>query len=188
MADKKPRLKPSSVKTDVSDDERYDVLIVPANAGFRPAVKAIRSIVMTLNFRGFASPVDEAVHTDWAEIYCEPGPASHEVFHKGPWTGPRPIFLECMVRAGTEEAEFDYGPDRPVYFAIEFRGCLFKEPLGPFRKLLKDSLNFRSRVYYRDHESLPPHRTVGDEDGPEDPASKRRERGPGIAGSDIEEW
>lgn len=185
----KPRLKPShdGAGPDVADDQRYDVLVLPANAGFRAANNAIRSMVMTLNFRGFAKPVDEAITKDWVEIYCEPGPAAHEVFYERAYTGPDPVFHECMVYAGSEPIELDYGPQRPVYFCLEFRGCVFQEPKGPFRKLLKDSLHFRATVFVREHTELPPHRSADDEK-PVDPKKAKKERGPGGVGSDIEEW
>lgn len=192
MADKKPRLKPIdedlAPPPAIEDAQRYDVLVIPSNAGFRAAGNAIRSVVMSLNFRGFAKPVEEAIASDWAEIYCEPGPAAHEVFYERAYTGPEPVFKECVVYAGNEPAELDYGPPRPVYFMIEFRGCVYKEPLGPFRKLLMDSVNFRASVHVREHAGLKPHRTVADDEAPGEPAKKKRERGPGLAGTEVEEW
>lgn len=167
---------------------RYDVMIVPSSPGFKAATNLIRTMVSTLAFRGFATPVDEAVAKDWVEIYMEPGPAAHEVFHKTGYSGPQPVFHEAIFRAGDQPAELEYGPKAvPVYVYLEFRGCVFKEPLGPFRKLLLNALHLRAVVHFREHTALPPHKNINDGDEPVD-VEKKKERGPGTVGSDVQEW
>ena len=168
---------------------RYDVMIVATNPGYRAADGTLRSLVSTLAFRGFAKPVDEALHKEWLEIYFEPGPAASEVFHKTAYEGPQPVFHEAMLRASDEAFAPEYGPtSQSFHLMLEFRGCVFKEPLGPFRKLLLEAVHIRPKVYFRPHESLPPHKTVNEEDQPEDPRKKKRERGPGLAGTEVDEW
>ncbi|OIP30791.1 MAG: hypothetical protein AUK47_24135 [Deltaproteobacteria bacterium CG2_30_63_29] len=167
---------------------RYDVMIVPSSPGFKAATNLIRTMVQTLAFRGFAKPIDEAIGKDWVEIYMEPGPAAHEVFHKTGYAGPMPVFHEAVFRAGDQPAELDYGPQSvPIYVYLEFRGCVFQEPLGPFRKLLLNALHLRALVHVREHTALKPHLSVPEGDGPIDP-DKKKERGPGTVGSDVQEW
>ncbi len=177
-----------SQATHEAENPRYDVLVVSERAGYRAPNAAIRSMVHTLAFRGFANPVDEAIAQRWVEIYLEPGPAAHELFHEFVYHGPQPIFYDAVLRFEEEAFFADYGPTKvPLHWALEFRGCLFKEPLGPFRKVLLESLNLRAAVFHRPHQGpLPPHREVSEEEKPVE--KKRRERGAGLVGTEVDEW
>ncbi len=167
---------------------RYDVMIT-GGPGYKAPNDAIRSVIMMLAFRGFAKPTDEAIAEDWLEVYMEPGVSASEVFFKTAYNGPQPVFYEAIVRAGQEPMTAEYGPTgTPLYFMIEFRGCIFKEPLGPFRKILLDSLHLRANVHVREHAGLPSHKVVPEDEAPIDKKKHKREIGPGLVGSKVDEW
>ena len=181
---------PQTEETNNNVDEkslpRYDVMITAQNAGYRAPRVAIGNMVQMLAFRGIASPVDEAIAENWIEIYFEPGVSSHEIFLPKQYDGPHPVFYEALLRFETDPFHAEYGKtETPLYWCLEFRGCLFKEPLGPFRKLLSDTLNLRPEVHTRPHTKLPPHREVSEDEMPIE--KLKTARGPGLAGTDVEE-
>ena len=166
---------------------RYDVLITSEKAGYRAPKVAIGTLVRMLALHGFADPVDEAVAENWVEIYFKPSVSSHEIFYKYDYNGPE-VFLEAVMRFEDKKPFFaEYGnTKRPLYWALEFRGCVYQSPLGPFRKMLLEGLNIRVAVDVRPHkEPMPPHRIVPEEEKPID--KKKRERGSGLAGTDVME-
>ncbi|MDX9722891.1 MAG: hypothetical protein RBU37_19230 [Myxococcota bacterium] len=166
---------------------RYDVMILSERAGYRAPGNALRTMVNMLAFRGFAQPYEEAVAKDWLEIYMKPGPAAHEVFHKYAYDGEQPVFHEAVLRADERGFLPEYGPTEITqFFMIEYRACVYTDPLGPFRKLLLDSLHLRVAVYQRPHLALPPHATVAEDERPEE--KKKRERSAGLAGTEVDEW
>lgn len=167
--------------------ERYDVMITSERAGYRPPKAAVMSMVQQLVFRGFATPTDEAVAEKWAEIYFEPGPAGHEIFLERAYDSKVPVYLEMMMRFSEKPFYCDYTdtPQRPLYWCIEIRGARFKAPLGSFKKLFLDALNLRIAVNVRAAMPLPEHRTVPEEELPVE--KKKKERGAGIVGTEVEE-
>ncbi len=181
---------PSEDLPDVPENERikrYDVMITSERAGYRPPKAAIGAMVQQLAFRGFASPVDEAIAETWTEIYFEPGPAAHEIFLEKEYNDDAPVYREVMMRFCEKPFFCDYSdtPKRPLYWAIEIRGTRFANPLGAFRKLFLDALNLRVSVAARPAAPLPPHLTVPEDEQPVD--RKKRERGRGLAGTEVEE-
>ena len=170
------------------DPPRYDVMVLLQN----PRTVVGEGIAATL-LRFYAAsrvitPVAEALHKDWTEVYCEPGPSAHEPFHKGTYEGTKPVFKECCFRWGTSPVNIDVGTgELPVFFYLEFRGCLFKDPLGPFRKRFKEIMRSAPRIGQQDHTELPPHKEVDPEDAPKDKRLKKGDRG-GQAGTTVEEW
>lgn len=180
----------SEDQPDVAENERivrYDIMITSERAGYRPPKAAIGAIVQQLAFRGLASPVDEAIAETWTEIYFEPGPAAHEIFLEKEYDDSIPVYREVMMRFCDKPFTCDYSdtPQRPLYWGIEIRGARFTNPLGAFRKLFLDAINVRVAVAVRPAQPLPPHLTVPDDEKPVD--KKKRERGRGIAGTEVEE-
>lgn len=181
---------PAEDLPDVPENERikrYDVMITSERAGYRPPKAAVGAMVQQLAFRGFASPVDEAIAETWTEIYFEPGPAAHEIFLEKEYNDDAPVYREVMMRFCEKPFFCDYSdtPNRPLYWAIEIRGSRFANPLGAFRKLFLDALNLRVSVAARPAEPLPPHLVVPEDELPVD--KKKRERGRGLAGTEVEE-
>lgn len=175
---------------DVAENERvvrYDIMITSERAGYRPPKAAIAAVVQQLAFRGFASPVDEAIAETWTEIYFEPGPAAHEIFLEKEYDDSIPVYREIMMRFCDKPFTCDYSdtPQRPLYWGIEIRGARFTNPLGSFRKLFLDAINLRIAVAVRPAQPLPPHLVVPDDEKPVD--KKKRERGRGLAGTEVEE-
>lgn len=176
--------KPSPKKTHANG---YDVMITTQSAGYRPAKRAVYEMVQQLAFRCFASPVDEAVAETWTEIYFEPGPAAHEIFLEKAYVDDAPVFREMVLKFSEKPFYCDYSdtPKRPLYWAIEVLGCRFREPLGAFRKLFLDSWNLRLTVSSTQERDAKPHRVVPADEMPVE--KKKKERGRGLAGTEVEE-
>ena len=175
---------------DVAENERikrYDVMITSERAGYRPPKAAVAAMVQQLAFRGFASPVDEAIAEKWTEIYFEPGPAAHEIFLEKGYNSNEPVYHEMMMRFCEKPFYCDYAenPKRPLYWGIEIRGSRFQNPFGAFKKLFLDAFSLRISVADRPAQPLPEHLTVPEDEAPIE--RKKRERGHGLAGTEVEE-
>ncbi|MGM0575881.1 MAG: hypothetical protein ACQEXJ_09155 [Myxococcota bacterium] len=169
--------------------ERHDVLIVPANRQMKVADAAAGHLIRLLAASKQAVPTDEAVAKEWAEVYFEPGPSSHEAFTKGTYEGPEPVFREAVIRWGKRPASLDYGANtEKVYFYIEFRGCVFETLAGTFKAKLEDLLYLKPHVFTRPFDSVPPHAEVPEGEEAEDTRLKPSDRGPGLAGTRVEEF
>ena len=81
--------------------------------------------------------------------------------------------------------DYSETPQRPLYWSIEIRGARFTTPIGAFKKLFLDAINLRITTAYRDAQPIPPHKVVPEDEKPIE--KKKRERGSGIAGTDVEE-
>ena len=166
---------------------RYDLIITSERAGYRPPKAGVGAIVRQLAFRGFASPVEEAIAETWTEIYFEPGPASHEMFIEKSYSQPEPVFNELVFKF-TEKPFFceeTANPKRPLYFAIIIYGCRFNTTIGAFKKLFLDTLNLKITVDVRDAQPIPEHKTVPEDEKPVE--KKKHERGNGVAGTAVVE-
>lgn len=175
------------VSTKKAQSNGYDVMITTQSAGYRPAKRAVYEMVQQLAFRCFASPVDEAVAETWTEIYFEPGPAAHEIFLEKAYVDDAPVFREMVLKFSEKPFYCDYSetPKRPLYWAIEVLGCRFREPLGAFRKLFLDSWNLRLTVSSTQEREAQPHKVVPPDEMPVE--KKKKERGRGLAGTEVEE-
>ena len=190
--------KAEEAKAKVSDDDqpdvpenekikRYDLMITSERAGYKSPKYGVVSMVQQLAYRGFASPVDEAIAETWTEIYFEPGPAAHEIFLEKNYTDDAPVFHELRLRFSDKPffCAYSQTPQRPLYFAIEILGSRFKSPIGAFRKLFLDALNLRIATDFHDAEPIPPRKEVPEDEKPFE--KKKHERGAGLAGTDVEE-
>ena len=148
---------------------RYDVLVTSGSSGFRLSEQAAHALIRNLKTKYWIRPYDEAIEEDWTEVYCHAEPTSSEIFTPGRFGSSEPVFLEAAIYFGREPETLDYNGDKKrVFFYIEFRGCLFKEPLAAFKKVFKDILHVRPDFSVRKHEALPPHREVEVYDEDED--------------------
>ncbi|MBQ9395443.1 MAG: hypothetical protein IJU23_07995 [Proteobacteria bacterium] len=175
---------------DVPENERihrYDVMITSERPGYRPPRAAFGAMIQQIAFRGLASPVDEAVAETWVEVYFEPGPTAQDIFCLKGYDSDEPVFKELVVRSQEKAFFCDYSetPNRPLYWCIEIRGSRFPNPLGSFKKLFLDAFNVRVTVASHDAEPIPPHRVVPEDELPSE--KKKRERGAGLAGTEVEE-
>lgn len=180
----------SSDEPDVPPNEiipRYDVMITSERAGYKPPKVAFGGMVQQIAFRGFANPVDEAVAENWIEVYFEPAYAAHEIFIERAYTSEEPVFKELVLRVQDKPffCDFSSTPKRPLYWCIEIRGSRFKDPIGAFKKLFLDAFNVRVSVDVRDAQPIPEHRVVSEDEKPIE--KKKRERGAGMAGTEVEE-
>jgi hypothetical protein len=151
-------------KRDVAydDKQRYDVAVVAANVGLRLADAAAKSIILNLATKYWFRPTDEAVGEDFVEVYGGPGPTAHEIFTPMAYDIEVPVFHEAAFYFGQQAVELKYGAGLKVWFYLEFRGCVFREPLGPFRKLFKEQFNTRIKTHHRPFTALPEHRAVSE--------------------------
>tara|TARA_B100000674_G_C37770648_1_gene882336 strand:- start:147 stop:689 length:543 start_codon:yes stop_codon:yes gene_type:complete len=171
-----------------SKSPRYDVTVYVQNPHSVISEGIAADLLKNLAAGRMVLPFEEAIHEDWVEVYCTPGPSAHDPFVKHAYDGEHPIFHEAVIRWGTVPADAQEAGDRsPIYFYFQFRGCLFEEPLGPFRKRFKDVMKSRPVVATRPHISLPEHKVVDPEDAPKNKKLKRGP-GPGTAGTRVEEW
>lgn len=175
---------------DVPENERirrYDVMITSERPGYRPPKTAFAAMIQQLAFRGLANPVDESIAENWVEVYFEPGPTAQDIFCLKGYDSDEPIYKELVVRSQDKAFFCDYSdtPKRPLYWCIEIRGSRFQNPLGSFKKLFLDAFNLRVTVASHDAQTIPPHRVVTDDELPTE--KKKRERGAGLAGTEVEE-
>lgn len=171
-----------------STSPRYDITVFVNNPSTVVGEGIAVSLLKNLAAGRMVTPVDEAVHKDWVEVYCEPGPSAHDPFVRHAYDGEFPVFREAIIRWGTTPVDpEEVGGRGPIYFYFEFRGCLFKEPMGPFRKRFMDVTKMRPQFHVEDHASLRVRKTVDPEDAPK---NKRLKKGPGagMAGTSVEEW
>ncbi len=166
---------------------RYDVMITSERAGYKPPKVAFGGMVQQIAFRGFANPVDESIAEKWIEVYFEPAYAAHEIFIERAYTSEEPVFKELVLRVQDKPffCDFSSTPKRPLYWCIEIRGSRFKDPIGAFKKLFLDAFNVRVSVDVCDARPIPEHRVVSDDEKPIE--KKKRERGAGMAGTEVEE-
>lgn len=175
---------------DVAENERikrYDIILTSERAGYRPPNVAVSAMVQLLAFRGFAVPYEEAIAQTWTEIYFKPGVAAHDIFMDKGYDSDVEIFKELCFRFSEKPYTIEYSntPKRPLYWSMEIRGARFKNVYGSFKKHFLDALSLKLAESSRPFESLPPHLEVPEDEAPLE--KKKRERGPGLAGSAVEE-
>ena len=167
---------------------RFDVTVYVQNPHTVVGEGIAVSLLKNLAAGRIIVPSVEAIHKDWVEVYCSPGPSAHDPFVKHAYDGEHPVFEEAVVRWGTTPADPEEAGDRsPIYFYLQFRGVLFEEPLGPFRKRFYDVMKSRPVIATRSHVGLPAHKEVDPADAPTNKKLKRSP-GPGMAGTRVEEW
>ena len=168
-------------------NERYDILIVPHNRALKLANGAGGSLIRFMAVTRLAMPTDEAVAETWAEVYCAPGPASHEIFVKGAYTDDAPVFEEMRIRFGKKPIDPGYEGSGPVYCCIEIRGAAFESPLGSFRRRIQEMLYFRPVVLSRPASGEPfEHLEVPEDEQPKE--KKKKGSDIGRAGTSVEEF
>jgi hypothetical protein len=168
------------------ETKRWDVLVVNEKADFQIAQGAAISLLRLMAARRWIGTGEEAVAEEWAEIYLQPGPSAHEIFATGVFEREAPVFQEAVLRFGGRPIPMPYGTGHDVRFFLEFRGCLYPEPLGPFRKQLTELLHLRPRVVSRPSEPPPPHLEVPEDERPKEVAKRQRLSG-GAVGTRVEE-
>ncbi|NUN16493.1 MAG: hypothetical protein HUU55_22940 [Myxococcales bacterium] len=166
---------------------RYDVLILSELNDFTLTNAGTRSLIQYLSATNVGRPFDEAVATTWQEVYLKPGASAHTPFVTGATSTQDAPFLELVVRGGRNPVPMRYGIEGTFPFFMEFRGSLFKDPIGLFRSKLKDVLGCRIRVFYQEHQGLLPHETVPDDEKPTD-MPKTAEGVGGRVGTRVEEF
>ena len=72
-------------ETNAPDDKRYDLFVVPEIPGSRISEGQVDSLIRTLAVMRIIRPVEEALHKDWCEVYCEPGPSSPSARNSTAW-------------------------------------------------------------------------------------------------------
>lgn len=171
----------------MSDSPRYDILILSELDDFALTNAGTRSLIQYLAATNVGRPFDEAVATTWQEVYLRPGASAHTPFVMGAMSSPDAPFLELAVRGGRKPVAMRFGVEGTFPFFMEFRGCMFKDPIGLFRAKLKEVLGCRIRVFYQQHQGLPPHETVPDDEKPTD-TPKSSEGVGGRVGTRVEEF
>ncbi len=152
----KRKLKQHDVRYD--SERLYDVVITSSNKGFRLSDRAAHELIRNMKAKYWIRPYEEAIDEDWVEVYCEADATSHEIFTPGRFGGDPPAFKEVVIHFGKDPVLLEYGAEPlRVFFYIEFRGCVFKEPLGLFRKWFKDITMVRCEDHNRPHTGLPEH-------------------------------
>lgn len=164
--------------TEPTEPPRYDVLIVCQNRHFNVVEQGLKSLINYLQASGLVRVYDEAVAEEWTEVYCKAGPTAHEMFVKGAYAGPEPVYHEMAIRSGLKPTRLPYGPadeNESCLFWIDVRGALFQDLTGALKIKLKDVLYQRFELFVRPHTGLPPHAVVGED---EKPVDKKRNRSP----------
>ena len=171
----------------VDKTPRYDIMITSERPGYKPPKAAFAAMVNQLAYRQFCAPVEEAVAETWVEVYFQPSVAAHEIFIEKAYNSDIEVFKEICLKASDKAFTCEYSktPLRPLYWAIEIRGCRYKDVLGSFRKIFQAAFNLRIETAVRDFTALPEHRTVPVEEIP--PEKKKHEKGLGLVGTNVEE-
>lgn len=168
---------------------RYDLIITSEKPGYKPPKAAISAMIQQLVFRGFASGTEEAIADGWQEVYFVPGPSAHELFmEKGSYNSDNPVYHELIFRVSDKPFTCAYTttPNRPLYWSIEICGSRFKTVTGAFKKFFLDAYQLRIAVDAQDAGPAREHRVVPKEEVPEE--RKKRERGNGLAGVEVNEF
>lgn len=167
---------------------RFDVVVVPQSRGTNFGEGIAASLLRWLSAGRMVLPASESVADTWVEVYCGPGESAHDLFVAGPWSGETPVFHEAVLRWGSKPAALDYGvATSEVRFFFEIRGAVLEHPHGSLLKRMSELLHARFEVFSRPHVALPPHREVPPGEEPKDRKPKRKEIGPGLAGTRVEE-
>jgi hypothetical protein len=166
--------------------DRFDLLLVCEKPGQRLAPKAGEAFMRNLATIRIAQPVDESIAKDWVEVYCDAGPSAHELFIKGAYESPEPVFQKMVVRFGTQAVDTPFGREGQETFYVEIRGALYDTMLGLIRTRFQDITHFRPAVLVRPSEGTWEKRDVPE--GEEAVARKRAEIGSAKAGTRVEEF
>lgn len=162
--------------------ERFDLLITGDDGGHTVPKEGLKALLRSLAALGYANPVAESVARSWVAVYCEPGTAAHTVFAAGK-APSEPAFVELCVWTGPREP-LPYG-DGDACFYVEFRGCLYDQLPGPFRRHIKQLTHIQPRVIVRPHVANVGHRVVPED---ERPPHVERSRAQGAVGTRVEEF
>jgi len=167
--------------------DRYDIIMIPQQRSvcFAPGVGV--SIIRNLAVENICRPVAEAVAETWVEVYSEASSSAHDPFMKGAYDGAVPVFKEFVIRFGSKPCSIQFGDeDEAVLFFLEFRGVVFDDFLGEFRKRIADIACTGFDVYSRSHTKVPAHRKVPKSELPQ---GKKKKGGPsaGLVGTRVEE-
>lgn len=146
--------------------KRYDVLVTGEGRGHTLPKEGLKSVLRWLGATGVAAPESEAVAKTWVAVYGSPGPGAHSVFIEGQ-APAEAVFTEFCVWTGAAEP-LPYGDGESCFF-LEFRGCLYDQIPGNFRKHLAGLVHMRPRVVSRPHDASVGHREVGEDERPTKP-------------------
>ncbi len=168
--------------------DRFDLLVVCEQMEMRVARGVAESWLRQLLIQRVATPVDESVAHTWVEVYMEAGPSAHEPFVTHAYDGVQPVFLEAVIRFGSKPVRLPYGPkDQEVTFYFEFKGCVFDEPLGPFKQRFQKAFGKRPAFFVQKHVEIGSRSDVPEG---EEPVEKNRRSGKsgGLVGTRVEEF
>ena len=169
----------------MSEDARFDVIVVPEDRLARFPREMAVALLRFLHATGVGVPVEEAVARDWLEVYMRPGATPHEPFARDATGLPDPVFVEAVVRAGTDSVSLAYGDGLKACFWLEFRGCPRNELTGGFCGRLLPMFQMRVETFSRPHAGIPPRPEVPEDQRPVE--TKRASRGsPSIQGVGIQ--
>ncbi|MDX9724353.1 MAG: hypothetical protein RBU37_26630 [Myxococcota bacterium] len=135
-------------------DKRYDLLLRSSNVGFRLADGAARALILNLRTNYLLLPEEETIGEDFVEVHCKPGPSAHTIFTPRGFPTELTAFHDALVYFG-EPRELDYDGGVRCAFYIEFRGCLFNELMGDFKRQFKQILNTKTLLNHRAHVPQP---------------------------------
>ena len=170
-------------------NELYDIVLLPEKTETRVADQFGASVIQNIAGRRIILPSDEALHRDWVEVYCKPGPSAHLAFIERTWDHDTPPFLEAVVRWGTTAVDVVEGGAIRAYFFIEFRGARFKDVGARFKRIFRDVTYARPRSLVKPHEGLPPHKEVPEDMRRKDAKRRKQVGNPtGLAGTHVEEF
>ena len=157
----------------VEAPSRFDVALVSARPGTKVAPAGVRSLVRYLvaadvivSPRELPGGGDDGV----TEVHAAPGSYAHSIFRPGPADpATTPAFRELVLRFGSTPVPLGYGeagPQVPVYFALEFRGCAFDFVHQRLMDRLYQVLYLRAAVFARATPSSREGDAPGEDGGP----------------------
>lgn len=164
-----------------------DLIVVDSRPAFRLAPNAGQSLLRFLMGSQMAQPYAESVAASWAEIYCKPAVDSHLLFSGEPVNDEDgPPFVELAVRLGTKAVELEYpnGPEKTAFF-LEFRGCRYPGIAAKFKTRLQTMLHVQPATHSRDHQGVPEHAEVPEDEAP--PSKTKKNSTVGRVGISVEE-
>ena len=131
---------------------RFDLALVPTHRSRAISDRAGGDFIRNLAVLRIIRPVDESVHGDWVEVYCEPGESAHDPFVKGACPTEEAIFERAVIRFGTKGRALGYGAEtEDLRFYLEFQGCLYDDVLGDFRGRVSRLLLLEPEIVTRAH-------------------------------------
>lgn len=160
---------------------RYDVLLVSKARSRRVADQGLRALCRYLLAQGLVRDFRARELDDGLELVAQAGSLGHAFFYAGESVDREEPFRQLVLHHSAEPWVPEYGPEEPVFAAIELRETLYNFVTPDFLERIRQMLYLDCEVFCREHVDDVP---MGDGD---ELAVDGANRARGGTGTDVEE-